>query len=586
MYTNYMKNLRKTKLKTVALIIALTLIVTLSCVMMSGCLTQLGAEYFEDLLDQLAYQMLDGDALSINILISDPSALGLSKGQASLPLPTSKSEYEEGMRSLSTICDALLQVKYKSLSSRQKCDYDTLLNFFYTRSKYADYYYLQSGYLGSSNGWNTNLPIYLDKFELKDQTDVQNWLSLAGSAATAFPAYINFEQERITAGYGRASYIYEAIAEQARTMSQTENNSHFLIDIFTAKINACDFLNEERKTSAISQGTNTILNSLLPAYAALADSAALLVANETNPYGLAKYGQVGKDYYTLEFQNSASTSDSVSTAYANLIRAYNAVVSEIVALRLGAQSIVELKPDLSKSAVEGYYSTLINAYTEDFPALPASVPTATINSVPSQMSDYYSPASYFKSAIDNPFADENIYLNEGNASGYLGFDIISHEGLPGHQLQHAYYKTSGAHIIRSLIGYIGYSEGWASYAQYYSAKYFPGTDAEKISYQIECLTDKAITYLYTLIDIEVNYFGLTPDELAESGNYTEVFDEQILKTVLYEYIVEHPTVYASYGYGNYKMDKLRASYSGTDKAFHTAVLTIGPTTFELLEKFL
>ena len=53
---------------------------------------------------------------------------------------------------------------------------------------------------------------------------------------------------------------------------------------------------------------------------------------------------------------------------------------------------------------------------------------------------------------------------------------------------------------------------------------------------------------------------------------------------VYNYMVQNPAVYSSYGYGYYKMSALRDKYQGSDLEFHTAVLSVGPTTYEILEK--
>ena len=68
--------------------------------------------------------------------------------------------------------------------------------------------------------------------------------------------------------------------------------------------------------------------------------------------------------------------------------------------------------------------------------------------------------------------------------------------------------------------------------------------------------------------------------------YSQFFDGSEESKETYNYMVQNPAVYASYGYGNYKMEKLREKYDGTDLEFHTAVLTIGPTTYEILEQYL
>ncbi len=566
-----------------ALVVAVIVITVALGTTFAGCSISYGSEYFNALLDELFASMLSGDAISVNILLSNPENFDIDGGEATLPRPQfDENEYKSNMESIKDICTYLTSINYKKLSFDEKCAYDTVMNYFYTYSKRADYYYFNDNYLGSSGGWNVYLPLYLDKYAFKSEKDVQNWILLASDAKDAFPEYVEFEKKRIAAGYARADFIYEGIAEQCESMATVEEGEeHFLIGVFENKIESCDFLTSAQKSTYISQARKTIEESFIPAYKTLSESVKAL-DGKTENLSLSNYPN-GKNYYALLFEETASTSDSVDVAYSNLLSAYNTKLSELRTLASTLEEDVTLDVNMTKSALQEYYTLLKTSYTADFPAIPDSVPSATLKSVPESMADFYNPASYFKSAVDDSSAEETIYVNEYNAGGYYGFDIISHEGIPGHQLQHSYFKTSGAHPLRTILGYTGYAEGWASYAQYYSAKYFPGTEQEKLAYQIECLNDELITYLYTIVDIEINYYGMTLDEFSSHAVYSQIFTAP---ERAYEYMIENPAVYSSYGYGCYKMRELRASYNGTDKAFHTAVLEIGPTTFEILEKFL
>lgn len=570
-------------LKLTALVVAVIVITVALGAIFAGCSISYGSEYFNALLDELFTSMLSGDAISVNILLSNPENFDIDGGDATLPRPQfDENEYKSNMKSIKEICTYLTSINYKKLSFDEKCAYDTVMNYFYTYSKRADYYYFNDNYLGSSGGWNVYLPLYLDKYAFKSEKDVQNWILLASDAKNAFPEYVEFEKKRIAAGYARADFIYEGIAEQCESMATVEEGEeHFLVGVFEDKISGCTFLGSEQKNNYIGQARKAIEESFIPAYKTLAESVKAL-DGKTEDLSLSSYPN-GKNYYSLLFEETASTSDSVDVAYSNLLSAYNSKLSELRTLASTLEEDVTLDVNMTKSALQEYYTLLKTSYTADFPAIPDSVPSATLKSVPESMADFYNPASYFKSAVDDPSAEETIYVNEYNAGGYYGFDIISHEGIPGHQLQHSYFKTSGAHPLRTILGYTGYAEGWASYAQYYSAKYFPGTEQEKLAYQIECLNDELITYLYTIVDIEINYYGMTLDEFSSHAVYSQIFTAP---ERAYEYMIENPAVYSSYGYGCYKMRELRASYNGTDKAFHTAVLEIGPTTYEILEKFL
>ncbi len=587
-----------TKKRTIKLI-ALTVVCVVLLASLSGCLSSciFDGELFDEYLNQLLISMLDGDALSINILIDDPSAFNFEDITASLPLPVeSAEEYAEQMKSINDVVALFKKFDYDGLNFRQKCDYDTVIDYFSTQAQYAPYYYMQDQYLGPTSGWNVVLPLYLDKYSFKSKTDIYNWISLVEQTATAFPQYIEFEKKRISAGYGRAEYTYKGIADQATEMAKTDDNGkHFLETLFDEKISACDFLSDVEKANYIERATTAIKVSFIPSYQNLATEMSNLEGNFNN-LGIC-YFDGGKEYYKLLFKDNSSSSDAIEVAYVNLQNAYNSALNttnetfaKLASLGVEKEQALEMldqlstSSDLTKADFENIYSSLKTAYSADFPVLPDSIPDATFKEVPASMADFYNPASYFKSAIDSASAEETIYINTQKDSGYVGFDLIAHEGIPGHQLQHAFSKTCGISKLRTVLGYTGYAEGWATHAQYYAQKYYEGTDIEKLIYKLYLLNDELTLYILTMIDIDVNYFGAPKETVVEDYSRFGFSSTGLERT--FEYVVENPTVYSSYGYGYYKMADLRKNYSGNDLAFHTAVLSIGPTSYEILAKYI
>ena len=565
-------------------IVALVVLITLMATALSGCgfILGFGEDDLNSMMDEIAVGMLTGDGISVNILLENPEALGLQDQPASLPLPNfDKEEYESQTESIKQLASMFYMVNNLKLSKEGKCSKRTVINFFNTYAEYADFYYLSNrDYIGASDGWNVILPLYLDKLAFKTENDVKNWISLLTQTENAFEKYAKFEREvLIPAGYVRSIATYKEIAEQCESMTALEDNGqHFLYGIFLDKLEDVTFLNADQKETYQIQA-RTGIETMIDAYKELAKQMKLcsLISTYQTEEPLAKYDE-GKAYYELLFKDNASTSDDIETAYTNLTAAVNIAVAKMRELSAEVGGIT-LDVNMSKLALQRHYNHLKDEYTKDFPALPSSIPDATFHEVPDAMADFYNPASYFKSAVDSLSAPETIYVNEANAGGYIGFDIISHEGIPGHMLQHAYYKSTGANKLRTLLGFTGYAEGWASYAQFYSAKYFVGEPDLLKAYQLKCLEDKASLYLTTMIDIQINYYGKTLSELKKNPLFANVTEE------LYNYIVQNPAVYASYGYGNYKMEQLRGTFRGTDLEFHTAVLSAGPTTYEILAQY-
>lgn len=569
---------------------ALLLVVVMLGALLTGCGLLLGydAEQFGYMMDEVLVSMFTGDGISVNILLENPSAMGLAGQPATLPLPPfDKDEYEDGTEQVKQIATMFRFVNGMYLTEADKCTKETIIDFFTTYSKYSEFYYLSNrDYIGVSDGWNVMLPLYLDKLAFKTENDVKNWISLVNQTEHAFSEYVRFEKKvLIPAGYERAKSTYTGIAEQCEDMAQKNGDEHFVYELFLDKIMKVDFLTTAQKEEYTSQARSAV-EVMIKAYKNLATEMKLCAIRtfieEEKP--IAQYDE-GKEYYELVFKDNASTSDSIETARDNLLYAFNSTLTKYYQMM---EEINYYHPpaDMSMEAIQGYYDTLKSQYSNDFPALNSNIPDATFFEVPEALGEVYNPASYFKSAIDSLTAPETIYINKENVGSYLGFDIISHEGLPGHMLQHAYFKSTGVHPLRSVLGYTGYAEGWASYAQFYSAKYYPGTEVDKRAYEAKCLYDKAMLYFSTLIDIEINYYGKTYEQMTKHALYSQVFNGSNSSKETYNYMVQNPAVYSSYGYGNYKMEQLRGKFNGTDYEFHKAVLSMGPTSFEILAKYI
>lgn len=125
--------------------------------------------------------------------------------------------------------------------------------------------------------------------------------------------------------------------------------------------------------------------------------------------------------------------------------------------------------DFSAQSPEEMLATLQQAITADFPSLPDC--NVTVKYINAAMEDYLSPAFYLTSPLDQ-LTENTIYINQKN--GYEGirlFTTLAHEGFPGHLYQNLYFHSQDVPPIRSLLGYPGYTEGWATFVELHSYIY-------------------------------------------------------------------------------------------------------------------
>ncbi len=220
---------------------------------------------------------------------------------------------------------------------------------------------------------------------------------------------------------------------------------------------------------------------------------------------------------------------------------------------------------------------------DEFPKLPET--SYTIKYVHPSLEDNLSPAFYLTPAIDD-YTQNVIYINQSEQ--YAEQDIyttLAHEGFPGHLYQMVYTTAKGISPIRSLLGYSGFTEGWATYVELLSYKM--GAIEEDMGALLSA--NQLITLcVYAKCDIGVNYHGWTVKEVSDyvSSLFGEL-EDSVMKEI-YDAMVSEPANYLNYVVGCMEFMELRSTAEDTlgDRfdpvAFHDFILTTGPAPFEMI----
>lgn len=603
-------------LKTFAIVLVLTVLAGTfgGCNFMKG-----GEKEFDEYLEELFTALFSGDGTSVNFLLANPAAYGLDEEIASVPTPSSKEDYETGYSSLKMQSKLMrLMFNYNNLNEKQQVWYDYLTSYFDNRSEYEDFYYFQDDFLGSYLGFQAELPIYLAEYDFSRKHDIENFFNLIDSAAENFPKYIEFERERVENGFGRADFVYVGSVEQCENFTgiairngqttATGSEENFLIPLFRSKIANCSFLSDEEKEAYNNRVVSAVNDVLIPAYVKLGQGVIQFIGNEkNNQKGLAGY-ENGKKYYELLFRDATGVSDSVDTAFEKIIADYDASMAEAEAVLAKIQSEYGLTKsqasekldelmdaDLENWTVDKMYETvgeLRGLISNDFPLL-TSCGQIVLKEIDPSLKDNYSPAAYFTSKLDDLNANQVIIINtySDNLSSYNTFDLLSHEGFPGHLYQDVYFKNSGLPKTIRAMSSSGYMEGWATYAENYAAKYFRPDTLDNLLYKLYLLENKTSQYIVAAADIKVNYEGFDKAQLKEF--LVDTFypsakdDEAMMRAVasysdrVFEHVVEVPTNVLKYFYTALKITELRtANADMSDIEFHTEMMKYGPVFLE------
>lgn len=211
-----------------------------------------------------------------------------------------------------------------------------------------------------------------------------------------------------------------------------------------------------------------------------------------------------------------------------------------------------------------------------------------ISDIDPAIADMVSPAFCVTPCIDD-YEDNVIQVNrsiDNGAGGGLSA-TYAHEGYPGHLYQMTYFLSTDPYPIRSCLDYLGYDEGWAMYVELRSY--------DQIEYEDYDSEDVRQMYVYgelenlafcSLMDIYVNYYGYSVDELADYMNSIG-YDGSVAQG-LYDLFVEEPGYYPQYFIGYLEFEELRdyaeekLGDSFDEIAYHKVILETGPCDFEIL----
>jgi len=97
--------------------------------------------------------------------------------------------------------------------------------------------------------------------------------------------------------------------------------------------------------------------------------------------------------------------------------------------------------------------------------------------------------------------------------------------------------------------------------------------------------------LYSLCDIGINYEGWNRKDTKNFLSTYSIFDDNACNSI-YEAVIEEPANYLQYYVGYLEIINLKNKFTkkfGAEfdtKRFHNSFLTIGPTSFDVVEKWL
>lgn len=544
---------------------------------------------FSELTDTIFRESVSSDALSLNYTLSNPEKYGIEPIASGFE-PISTEETEQSLPETENLLHVLEEIDQRDLTLPQQILYDSLT---YTLQKEIEGqpFLLFARPVSPVTGLQAQLPVLLAEYDFDSVSDIENYFSLLSSIPGYFDSVLAFYEKQAQSNMLPCRSTIDNVVSQCFSFLQN-NGGNILQKSFKKRIKSCTFLDKTAQRDYRKKNKELISSSILPAYQKLIDGLNFFSQKAGEAGSLSSY-ENGKEYYKYLFASETGSSTDVETYYEDLNKRLEkskeillSYAKKDPALFSGLSTKTANTENGKVLTPEEQLTKLSKAIGRDFPNV--SDVNVTVSYVDKSLEDFLSPAFYLTPPLD-AFTENAIYIN--NSRRFAGADLsttLAHEGYPGHLYQNVYYRQQNRPLLSYALNFSGYTEGWATYAELYSYKYFGYSKDE-----IGILRNNMIVSLciYGICDIGIHYYGWGQDEVSAFLNEHGTYDEETVHSLCTN-IIDEPGSYLKYTIGYMEFMKLKKAAQESwgqgfsEMAFHEFVLSVGPAPFDVLNRYM
>lgn len=536
-----------------------------------------GNAAFDEFLHDEFVETMESDFMNLHFTLREYTELGIEKPERVI----GSAAWEDYERDLNDGRETLAKLEafdYASLSESQKHDYD-VLHFYLERMIELNTYPDFDWWFMPSDGLIDNLPTNFTEYVFYERQDIDDYLEVLDSVGEFIDGALDITAKQVEHGvFMTDSALDQTLDAIDKFVKRTDDNP--LIVIFDENVDAFAGLSDAERNDYKQRNKDILFNSYIPAYKRAAEKLEGFRGTRADGVTIADMPQ-GKEYYAAKLKFKASTSKSpqeildICTAYIgteidNYIRLLNSIKD---------QRLLDDTVDLSSpEEMLAWHQEKMSVYPEG--------PTVRYRAAyldPAVASDgivaYYlePPVDYIEDNVIKINGDNVMDVNEL-------YSTLAHEGFPGHLYQITWYLNTKPNLIRVVLSNIGYTEGWAMYAEDNSWSY---SGMNKYASEFNRISTSLSYTMNAAADIGVNALGWSA---AELGSYLEDLGlNSEMAPDLYDFVMDTPGVIVPYGAGLARFMTIRADAkrilgSQFDQtAFNEVLLTYGDRPFEMVE---
>lgn len=571
--------------KTISLVLSILLSIS---TILGGCSLKPTPERlqhsFDHYLKDVFVTEVQNDSLSLNYSLADPGRYGIARKAPTLG-EYSIRHMTEDLSQYENYLGRLKSFDYTVLTPDQKLTYDILKAYLETDLRLGSFLYYNEC-LGPTTGIQAQLPILLAEYSFHGKDDISDYLALLPCVYDYFSDIVCYEQEKSARGLFMSDAVADKIIRQCEAFIEYPEDN-FLIRYFNEKIEAYDKLSPEEISYYEETNRQCVLAYIIPAYQLLVKTLNDLKGTGTNAEGLYYYPE-GRDYYECLARHKTGSSKSMEQMCELLENAIGKGIVKITYLTMSDPALLDRYLNFTSFPITDPEKIIDDLKADIVKDFPVSVPVnCAIKYVPESLSDYLSPAMYLIPPLDS-YTENDIYIN-GSDQRTLSmiYPTVAHESYPGHLYQCVYFRSHNPAPIRSLMNFLGYDEGWATYVEMYS--YHTSGIDENLAAFLEA-NNIVLLCMYARADIGIHYEGWSEDKTVQYIN--SFISDKATAAAIYSTLLEEPGIYLPYAVGYLEIMELRSKAEQrlgdafNAKDFHRFLLDIGPAQFGIIDSYM
>ena len=517
------------------------------------------------------------------ILFEHPEKYGLNITDVTWGGDTSADDYAKEKEYYTKLLERLLNINYESLSTDDRLCYDkmvydieeTIYGYSYTA---FEYYSMIFNYLV---GPQSEILFILEVFSFETVKDAENYILLVKDLDRYYDLMCAFEEKRASLGFASSDTSYEEAAKSFDNLVKQKDDC-FLYASFEERLDKIKGLSSDDRARLIKEHEKAMKEVAFPEFEECAARMRKLKGSGGTDAGLCSY-RGGDAYYAAYTRQITNNGASVQESIAALDKRIEKVYSTYSGIAASGLSWYKeyMNHSYSKGDINANLDYLRNAVKKDFPDIPSH--EYYMMDVPKVFEENFSPAAYLGYHLDN-YNSNLLIINHKSADSDKDFGVtVAHEAYPGHMFQSLYTRSHTSHPYMFLSASTGYAEGWATYVENYSMKYFSENGVTDAMTLVQCES-----LLSLLVSTRVDY-GIHVEnwDISKCVDYFKGFGFAVTESGFSKYytlIVTNPGYYAKYGMGylwtQQTMEDMKAKYKNkSEKDIHTAYLDSLTGTF-------